>query len=791
MNTLKATIRYFIKNKFSSLLNIAGLAIGLTGFTCIMLYVEHEFTFDKFHPGYEDTYRVVKDFVNADGSSVPDATTPPALAKALRTELTDVETATRFTRNGGRLFLMQYGDKRFYETRVISVDKEFFHVFDFNFIAGNKEKSLEQLHSIILTKSTAAKFFANEDPIGKTIRLNINGGTDYVVSGVLEDVPANSHFTFNVVIPFESRIDPDTDWQRSNFYTYARLKSGASPDVFLSNVQSIVKAHLPNTLDEYHVQALANIHLHSNLKSELAPNGDMDYVRILVLIGIFILVIACINYINLITARSSDRAREVGIRKAVGAVRMQLVRQFLAESALTVMIALVLVIIVTSFVLPLLTPITGVDLSAFLFKSQVARWSLPFALLISLAAGFYPAVYLSGFQPLKTLRGRFAAGQQGMRLRKALVIFQFTMSSALIMGTLIIMSQLDFMRSKDMGFNEDNVVLVPNVRGGIGGEAAVKGSWDDKVRQLPGVISFARADGVLGLNNSVNGVESAASNTHISLNFIRIDYDFIPTLDIQLQEGRNFSREFISDSSAIIINEEAVKQLGLQEPLLGQHLSWDDAAGIMHDVTIVGIAKDFHFTNLHRAIAPFGFILEVDNGSNFFIRTAPAKLESTLKGIERVWNEYNPGKPFNYTFQDQYIADLHMNDERFEKLFSAFTAIAIAIACLGLFGLTAFLAEARTKEIGVRKILGASVVGILELLSKDYVLMILVSLVLAFPLSYYIMLSWLQNFAYRVDIGWSVFLLAGIISIVLAVLTISFHAIKVATRNPVTALRSE
>jgi putative ABC transport system permease protein len=788
MNNLRASIRYFARNRFSSLLNIAGLAIGLTGFMCIMLYVEHESGFDRFHSRYEDTYRIFKDFVSVDGISVPDATTPPALAKAVRTELSDVETATRFAANTGRLFLLQYQDKRLYETELIQVDKEFFNVFDFKFVEGDRKTSLDQIHSIILTKTTAEKYFGNNSPIGKTIRMNLNNGTDYLVTGVLEDVPSNSHFSFNIIIPLEARNDPDLDWQRSSFYTYARLKPRADANHFLSNIKTIIKTHLPNSLDEYHIQPLADIHLHSNLKLELLPNGDVTYIRIFVLIAVFILVIACINYVNLVTARSSDRAKEVGIRKAIGAVRLQLIRQFIIESALTSFVALTLAFVATLTLLPLLTPITGVDLSTLIFKSQVAKWILPFTMMISLLAGAYPAIYLSGFQPLKTLRGSFIAGRQGTSLRKALVVFQFTMSSALIMGTLIVVTQLDFMKHKDLGFNKDDVILVPNVRAGIGTENIALGSWDQQVKQIPGVIDFARADGVLGSNNSVNGVGYAPLNSRISLNFIRIDYDFIPTLEIELAEGRNFSKDFISDTTAIIINQEAAKQLGLSEPLLGQRLTWDDDAGKMHDVTIVGVAKDFHFTNLHSAIRPFGFILEVGNGSNFFIRTTSTNLEKTLASIESVWNNFNPGKPFEYSFQDQYIAKLHINDERFEKLFSAFTGLAIVIACLGLFGLTAFLAESRTKEIGVRKILGASVVNILQLISKEYLIMIMIALVLAFPLSYYIMMSWLQNFAYHVNIGWQIFAAAGTMSTVLALLTISFHAIKAATENPVNSL---
>ena len=783
--------RYFVKNKFSSFINITGLAIGLTGFTCIMLYVEHELSFDEFHTRHADIYRVVKDFVNPDGSALPDATTPPALAKAIRTELTDVETATRMAPNRGRLYLLQYGEKKFYETELIRVDQQFFDVFDFPFVAGAKRNALDQIHSIILTESIAKKYFGNEDPMGKIIRMNVNGGTDYQVSGILKDVPANSHFKFNVIIPFESGRDPDTDWQWSGFYTYARLKPGADGASFASNVSRIVKSHAPNSPDRYHIQSLTDIHLHSHLKWELSPNGDIGYIRILVLIGTFILIIACINYVNLITATSSERAREVGIRKAIGAVRSQLIRQFLTESFLTVLVSLIFALFISSFVLPLLTPLAGVDLSSLLLTSQVVKWSLPFTLVIAMLAGFYPAIYLSGFQPLKSLRGGFLTSHTGAPLRKALVVFQFTMSSGLIAGMLIISSQLDFMRQKDMGFNEENVLLVPNVRGGIGAPSNVTGAWDEKARQMPGVINVARADGVLGSNNAVNGVGFAPTNSHISLNFIRIDYDFIPTMEIALSAGRNFSRDFVSDSTAIIINQEAVRQLGLKEPVIGQRLAWDDEAGKTHAVTIVGIAKDFHFTNLHTAISPFGFILEVGNGSNFFIRVASTHLASTLANIEQVWSLHNPGKPFEYTFQDQYMADLHLNDERFAKLFSVFTLLAIAIACLGLFGLTAFLAESKTKEIGVRKILGASVLSILRLLSREYVVMIVMSLVIAFPLAYYLMKSWLQYFAYRIDIGWQVFIFAGVISIALAVLTISFHAIKVATGNPINSLRSE
>jgi putative ABC transport system permease protein len=783
--------RQFIKNRSSSFINVIGLTTGLTGFLCIMLFVEHELGFDKFHSRYADTYRVVKDFVNADGAGVPDATTPPALSKALRTNLAEVETATRIMPTWGRLFLLQYEDRKFYETKLIRADAEFFNVFDFPFVSGSRENALKQIHSIVLTESAAKKYFGNADPMGKTIRINVNGGTDYEVSGVLKDIPDNSHFTFDLLIPFESRRDPDADWQRSDFYTYVRLREGADPSTFLSDVKEIVKAHLPNTLDRYHVQALADIHLHSNLKWELLPNGSIAYLRILVLIAVFILAIACINYINLTTAQSSKRAKEVGIRKSIGAVRMQLIRQFLAESSLMVLIALLICFAITSLLLPFLTPVIGVDLSGLLFHSQMIRWCLPFGLLLAFIAGFYPALYLSGFQPLRILRNNFADGHKGRALRKCLVVFQFSISSALIVGMLIITSQLDFMKQKDMGFDREDIVIVPNVRTGTGDpNPAAASPWDEAVRQVAGVGSVARADGILGSTYSTNGLGYASTNAHISLNFARIDHDFIPTMNIAIGDGRNFSRDFVSDTTAIIINEEAARQLGLPTPWIGQKLMWDDEAGKTHDVTVVGVAKDFHFTDLHQAITPFGFVLET-NGSNYFIKIKSTNLQASIKEIESVWNRHNPGKPFQYTFQDEYVARLHMNDERFRSLFSIFTVLAIAIACLGLFGLTIFLAESRTKEIGLRKIMGASVVSILRLMSAESIGMIILSMIVAFPVAYYLMNTWLQGFAYHINIGWEVFTMAGFVSLLMAFLTISYHALKVATKNPIESLKTE
>lgn len=789
VQTLRIALRVFLKNRISSFVNVSALTIGLSAFVVIMLYIEHELSFDKFHSRHQDIYRVVKDFVSPDGAAVPDATTVPALTKAIETSLPEVEVVTRFVPNRGRLYLLKYEDKVFYETEVIRADYKFFDVFNFPFIAGDQQTALKDVHSVVITRSISKKYFGDANPIGQLIKMNVNNGTDYKVTGVVEDVPANSHFSFDIIIPFESRRDPDTNWQFSAFYTYVRLQPGTDVAAFESQVRELVHTNQPQSIDRYYVQPLDDIHLQSHLKWELAPNGDIMYVRILGLIAVFIIVIACINYTNLTTAQSSMRAKEIGVRKTIGAVRTQVAAQFLAESILMVLVAFLFTVIIVSAVLPVLTPLTNIDLSPLLFNGKLMWWLVPGLLVVAFLAGLYPAIYLSAFKPLQVLRSNFSHVGGGSNLRRALVIFQFVMSSGLIAGTLIVSSQLSFMREKDLGFTSDHVLIVPNVRGGIGNDS--QEPWDEAVRQIPAVRNISRADGILGSTNAVNGIGVQSTNTRISLNFIRIDHDFIPTLEIPVIEGRNFSKDFVSDSAAIILNQRAVEQLGLKEPVIGQLVDWDDEAGKSHPVRVVGVVRDFHFTDLHSAIMPFGFILEVGNGSNFFIKVENDNLGKTIQAIGQVWNERNPGKPFEYSFQGDYNARYQINDQRFESLFFIFTGVAILIACLGLFGLTAFLAASRTKEVGLRKILGASVTNILLLVSREYIIVIAIALVVATPLAWYLMDAWLNGFAYRIDISWMTFALTGVITLLFAMITVAFHAIKVSTRNPVESLRAE
>jgi len=789
---LKIGWRNILRNKGFSFINIGGLAVGMACFAIIVLYAEYELSYDRFHRNPDDIYRVVKDFINDDGSKIPDATTPPALAPALREELSEVEQATRFFPNRGRLYLLQFEEKSFYETEVIRVDNYFFDVFDFSFILGSRETALKDIHSIVLTETAAKKYFGNEDPINKVIRININNGTDFTVTGILKDVPRNSHFNFDLLIPFESRRNPDENWTWNSFYTYARLVSLADPVAFESHVKDLVKKYKPNITDQYYLQPLVDIHLKSRLKWELSTNGDLLNVKIMMIIGLFVILVASTNYVNLVTSQSGKRAREIGVRKVAGASKVVLRSQFLVESVLTSLTAFALSVVLVLCVLPLLSPVLGYDLSVFLPTSYYFKLMMPcVVLLIGVLAGIFPALYMSGLQPLRVLKGAFLSSGSGVRVRQGLVVFQFVISSGLIVGTLVIIQQLDFLKQKQLGFDKENILLLPNVRGGIGGPTTDPAPMINELKKIPNITHIARADGVLGANNSVNGISKKNNESHISLNFIRSDYEFLPAMQIKLKEGRNFSEEFGSDSVAIILNETAVAQLGLKKPYIGQQLSWDDESGSAHFVTLIGIVEDFHFSSLRDVIKPFGFTLEVGNGSTFFLKVQPQNINETISAVEQAWGKFNPGKPFEFSFQDEQFVKFHSSEARFKYLFSLFAAMSIFITCLGIFGLIAYQAETKTKEIGVRKVLGASVNSIVLLLSRDFIIMAIIGFAISFPLAYHIMKGWLEGFAYQNEIGWKVFLISAFTLLFITLATVSFQSIKAALVNPVKSLRAE
>jgi len=461
------------------------------------------------------------------------------------------------------------------------------------------------------------------------------------------------------------------------------------------------------------------------------------------------------------------------------------------ESLGTTLVAFGFSVILSSVLLPYTENFLGYDLSPSLAEGSRITIALPLiALVIGILAGLYPALYLSSFHPAKVLKLRLLSAGHGHGFRKTLVVFQFVVSSGLLVGAFIVIRQLEFMKQKQLGFDKENILMLPNVRGGVGNAVGAEGMIEE-MKAVPGVIRIARADGVLGYNNSTNGLGTKDNRTRIVLNFIRADYDFLPALQIKLKEGRNFSADYPSDTEAIILNETAAKELGLPQPAIGQQLVWDDADGKMHDVTVIGIVQDFHFSSFRDAIKPFGFILEVNNGSTFFVKMHARDTRNTLAQLETIWTKNYPERPFEYSFQDEQFANLYQSEARFRKLFSVFTVLAIFITCLGIFGLVTYLAESKTKEIGIRKVLGASVRSIVVLLSKDFATLVLIALVISAPVAYYVMQQWLNGFAYRIRIDWPIFAMAGVIAIALTLITVSFESVKAALANPVNSLRNE
>lgn len=789
-NFFITSMRHLAKTKVFSAINILGLTVGLSCFTVIVLFVENEFSYDRFHHRAEDIYRVATKFVNDDGTAVPDATTPSALSTALRGEVTDVASATRLSPGMGRLYLFEYEDKRFYETQVIRIDTCFFKVFSFPFVAGDAKSAVADNRSIVITESTAKKYFGEADPLGKIVRVNLDGGIDYKVAAVVADLPAQSHFHFNFLLPFQSRGNPDTDWKASRFYTYVRLYPGSNAEALQQSVTALFKKHTPESTDLHFVQPLVDIHLYSDLKWELGINGDIVRVQVLIVIALFIILLGGINYINLSTAQALRRAREVGVRKVAGAFRSWLVLQFLTESVVVVSISLLLSVIVTQLILPWAPAVFGNDLIDALSRSTQVWYIVPaVSLLIAIGAGMYPAFYMSSFKPVKALKGNVLHVPEGVGLRRALVVCQFTISAMLVIGSITISSQLEYMQRKQRGFNADDVLILPNVRGGVSSVAVDNDAMLHEMSRLSGVGNVTRADGILGSTNSVNGVSVKGTN-HMSLNFIRVDYEFMPALQMEVVAGRNFSDQFVSDSSAIILNETAAQQLGLDERSIGSVVEWDEST-IPRPLTLVGIVKDFHFRSLREAIKPFGFILEVGNGSNFFVRVQSQHQRETIAAIGEIWKRHAPEHPFDYVFQNEPLAQFHVAEARFQKLVTGFTGIAIIIACLGLFGLVTYLTDLKTKEIGIRKVMGASLFQLVRLMSKDFFLLVLVALTLSVPLSWYIMNQWLQSFAYHADFSVTT-VLVSILSILLAtLLTIGYKVVHTALINPITNLRNE
>jgi putative ABC transport system permease protein len=788
---IKLAWRTLVKNKMFSLIIISGLTLGYTACIIIYLHVRNEVSYDTHNQDYNRVYRVVKDFVNDDHTFLPDATTPPALAWAIKQEIPEVEEATRFIPNWGAKFLVRYGDKVFYEEGRYRADSTILKVFSYKFLQGNSATALNKPQSVVISRSMEKKYFGDEQALGKTIEIGEGENKVYAVTGVIEDIPEQAHFHFDFLISLAANsAQLNNNWANYSWYTYVKLKPGTFIKQVEPKIIALYKKHDPNGKNRYYTQALSDIHLQSKLKWELEANSDIIFVKIFVIIGLFILFIAAINYINLSISLSFSRSKEVGIRKVSGAHGGKLVYQFLSESVLTSGVSIVIAITLVEAFLPFLNQKFGTNISAFAQQSfEVTGLIIGTALVIGLLSGLYPALYLSSFKPVQVLKGVFQPGNQNLWLRKGLVVLQFTISIALIAGTILVIQQVNFIRHRELGFEKEKVLIIENLGNLTDNNVE---NLREAVAQIPQVEKVGGSNGILGGQNGATGAVAKGSTEGALLNFSMVDHDYLNVMNFQFKHGRNFSREFPSDTlDRVILNEAALRDLGIKGDPIGTLITDDPKAEKVRFFTIIGVVKDFHFTNLRNEIKPYMFLLNPKGVDKFAVKISTSDFPGTITALKKAWSAIEPNRPFQYFFLDETFEKLYKADENFKLVFSALTLGAIYIACSGLFAIAAFFIRRRTKEIGIRKVMGASVAQITWLVSAEFLFIVLVANLIAWPLAWFGMDSWLNGFAYRIPMGAGSFLIAGALAVLMATMTISFQSIKSAFANPVDSLRNE
>jgi len=788
-NYLKVAARNMLKHKGYTFINVAGLTMGMTICFLIFLWVRDEISYDRFHAKADRIYRALWEARFGDNEwKIPQVGVP--LAEALEKEFPEVEKTVRLFQGG---FTLRHGEEYGREQSVVFAEESFFEVFTISFASGNPATALRDPESVVLTAEVAQRYFPQQNPLGQT--LTRNDGRLMRVTGVIKNFPPQSHFHFDFLAPiqalprFEQR---KTQWGSASVFTYVLLRAGESTAALQAKLQAYVDKNVSGeefrragNYNRYTFQPLLDIHLRSNLQYELAANGSLAYVYLFAVIAGFILILACINFVNLATARSMQRAREVGIRKVLGSQRAQLIRQFLAESLVYVALAIVLAVTLAELALPAFNQFAGKKLAIDFWGSPFAAATLAsLALAVTALAGMYPAFFLSSFWPVEVLKGRVARYAGRETLRKGLVIVQFCISIGLIAGTLAVRNQLHYLQNARLGFDREQVFIIHRA-GALEKQHAV---FRDRLTAEPAIASAAAAQNLPGhlFDSTVFSLEQPANYQNTSLTYVNVDEQYVDVLRLKVVAGRNFSQAFATDSSAFLINQAAAKAFGWEEPL-GKQISM----GTFYKGPVVGVVEDFHFESLHHEVKPIVFLFNRWRPSYLAVRFRAGNVREGITAVQKLWKEFVPASPLEYSFLDQNYQKLYDNEQRMSQVFTAFSVFSILIACLGLFGLASFVAQQKTKEIGIRKVLGASVAGIVGLMSKDFIKLVLVANLLAWPIAYYAMNRWLQDFAYRIDIGLWVFALAGGVALVIALLTVSTQAIKAALANPVEALRYE
>ncbi|MBL7959407.1 ABC transporter permease [bacterium] len=803
-NYFKIALRNLLKHRGYSFINISGLAVGIACCILIMLFVLDELSYDQHLENVDRIYRVQTD-VNVSGNILDLATTSFPMAGALKADYSQIQDIARMVKWGEPV--LSLNEVRFKEKSLYWADASIFRIFSWSFVEGDPQTALTDVHSIVLTESTAKKYFGNESPLGKTLRYE--NRDDFKITGVIKDLPNNSTFKFDCLassLMLHEIMGKETMEQWHGFYpteTFATIQSKEQADDLSASLPHFVSKYLQDDMAKtlgrtysMSLQPLLKIHLSPQLRGEFGTIGSTAYIYTFSAIAVCVLLIACINFMNLSTARSARRSKEIGLRKVLGALRPQLIRQFLGETFLLSIIGLLIALLLVELSLPFFNQLANKELTFGIFSSGfIFPLVAAIVLFVGFSAGMYPAFYLSKFKPVESLKSKQTAGTGGVWLRKILVSVQFAVSIILIISTLTVYRQLEFVRNQSLGLDKNQVLTIAV------SHAALQQKYDvlrEQLLQNPDVQNVAASTFMPGGKIMGTPIQKIPSNSleKWEMRTIPTDHYFIPTLGIKLLAGRNYSKEIASDmTEGIIINEAAVQELGWANAhdAIGKKVEW---WGIEPPVvaTVIGVTENFNFASLHQQVASLVFvpIPYWPNGYNYIsVRLNPEHTSSALEHVRETWEKLFPETPFAYTFLDDDFGKLYASEDRLGSIFTIFASLAIFIACLGLLGLASFTAEVRTKEIAIRKILGASVTGIVNLMSKEFIVLVLLSNIVAWPLAYYIMNSWLEKFAYRIDPSVWVFVGSGLAALMIALLTVSFQAIKAASANPVEALKYE
>lgn len=806
---MRIALKAFTKNKLNSVVSLVGFAMGLTAFIVIALFIEDELKYDRFHRDKDRIYRIATDM----GADFNNPLTPMPLAAALQTNVPEIDKVVRFSKNRDAKALFSYGEKRFYETDYMYADSSVFDVFSFNFVSGDARTALTAPHTLVVTESTARKYFGAEDPLNKvvTIQGEDNG---YKVTGVVKDLPAQSHFHFSFLLSFSSASQQHADnWLIPFMFTYITVKPGTSTERLETKITTVLTKNFAGQIEKQsgmswaafqkknghgikaYLQPLTAIHLHSNLRVELEANGNYQYVLLFGWIGVFILLLSCVNFINLTTASASLRAKEIGLRKVVGATKKELVKQFLFECFLLCFLALTVALALTDLALPFVNQLTGKHLSMqgvlLLPLFPVLAGTL---LLVAILSGMYPAFYLSRLNPVEAFKKRFNSQGNGLSVRRLLIVTQFSISLALIIGVIVVYRQFRFMTTMDPGFDKEQFLVLP-IHESL--SAFKKTELKKDLLTYSGIQSVTLLNYLPGKeayeNQDVFIPEGKPKDQFVPLWYMRGDWDLVKTMGFHLLKGRDFNFRMPTDSFAYLLNETAVKQLGWNlETAVGKNLStFGNGPDGLTPGRVIGVVKDFHFEGFTQQVKPMVLGVNPRYWWNVAVRVNPNDVTATLVYLEKTWKVYQPHYPFEYYFEDQNFATLWASDKKLATILSVFTAVAIGIACIGLFGLSVFATERRTKEIGIRKVLGAPAGRIVLLLAKEYLLLVFIAFLVASPLAALYASEWLRGFAYRTELNAFIFLIAAGAALALSFLTVSIKSIESALQNPVKSLRLE